>query len=103
MDNHGIYFRECYFSELFSFSNGKPVVWAAGTAQIGEGAGNAWGELEESEEEEEEEDEDEAVLVIETNPTKKISKSEFIRIISQDPIVVLRWSSVLCKSFSHVV
>ncbi|MEE6461657.1 hypothetical protein FKM82_001359 [Ascaphus truei] len=27
----------------------KPVVWAAGTAQIGEGVGNSWGELEESE------------------------------------------------------
>lgn len=32
----------------------KPVVWASGTAQIGEGIGNAWGELEESEDEEEE-------------------------------------------------
>ncbi|XP_053317391.1 exosome complex component RRP45 [Spea bombifrons] len=37
----------------------KPVVWAAGTAQIGEGLGNAWGELDQSEEEDEDDDDEE--------------------------------------------
>ncbi|XP_075056420.1 exosome complex component RRP45 [Mixophyes fleayi] len=35
----------------------KPVVWAAGTAQIGEGIGNAWGEFEESEDDDEDDGE----------------------------------------------
>ncbi|XP_063776319.1 exosome complex component RRP45 [Pseudophryne corroboree] len=34
----------------------KPVVWASGTAQIGEGVGNAWGEFEDSENEDDEDD-----------------------------------------------
>ncbi|XP_066487886.1 exosome complex component RRP45 [Tiliqua scincoides] len=32
----------------------KPVLWASGTAQIGEGVENSWGDFEESEEEEDE-------------------------------------------------
>ncbi|KAJ6668794.1 hypothetical protein lerEdw1_012278 [Lerista edwardsae] len=34
----------------------KPVLWASGTAQIGEGVENSWGDFEESEGEEEEDD-----------------------------------------------
>lgn len=53
---------------IFSFLNllsvSKPVLWTPGTAQIGEGIENSWGDLEDSEKEEEEEGgTDEAVIL----------------------------------------
>ncbi|XP_073459546.1 exosome complex component RRP45 [Aquarana catesbeiana] len=82
-------------SEPPSDVNGKPVVWAAGTAQIGEGAGNAWGELEESEEEE---DEDESVLLIESDTvtagaTKKNSKDDVVMVSDdseEEEVIILQ-------------
>lgn len=43
------------FSFLNLFSVSEPVLWTPGTAQIGDGIGNSWGDLEDSEKEEEEE------------------------------------------------
>lgn len=56
---------------IFSFLNllsvSKPVLWTPGTAQIGEGIENSWGDLEDSEKEEEEEGgTDEAVILDDT-------------------------------------
>lgn len=57
---------------IFSFLNllsvSKPVLWTPGTAQIGEGIENSWGDLEDSEKEEEEEEggTDEAVILDDT-------------------------------------
>ncbi|KAM9329518.1 exosome complex component RRP45 [Gastrophryne carolinensis] len=71
----------------------KPVVWAAGTAQIGEGTVNAWGELEDSEEE----DEDDVVSVPEnkgqpTGSTKKTSKDDAIILSDseEEEVVILQ-------------
>lgn len=50
------------FLNLSSVSN--PVLWTPGTAQIGEGIENSWGDLEDSEKEEEDEDgTDEAIIL----------------------------------------
>lgn len=50
------------FLNLLSVSN--PVLWTPGTAQIGEGVENSWGDLEDSEKEEEDEDgTDEAIIL----------------------------------------
>lgn len=75
----------------------KPVVWASGTAQIGEGIGNAWGEMEESEEEEEEEEEDgdaasissESCKVIE-KPAKDISETIMLSDSEEEDVVILQ-------------
>lgn len=53
---------------LFSFLNllsvSKPVLWTPGTAQIGEGVENSWGDLEDSEPEDEDEGgSDEAIIL----------------------------------------
>lgn len=53
---------------LFSFLNllsvSKPVLWTPGTAQIGEGIENSWGDLEDSEKEDEDEGgSDEAIIL----------------------------------------
>ncbi|XP_069832924.1 exosome complex component RRP45 [Dendropsophus ebraccatus] len=70
----------------------KPVVWAAGTAQIGEGVGNAWGELEESEDEEEDDDAATASpgshKVIE-KPAKKDSKDIIMLSDSEEEDVII--------------
>ncbi|MEJ1277446.1 exosome component 9 [Cricetulus griseus] len=44
----------------------KPVLWTPGTAQIGDGIENSWGDLEDSEKEEEEGGIDEAVILDDT-------------------------------------
>lgn len=51
-----------FLNTLISIS--KPVLWTPGTAQIGEGIENSWGELEDSEKEDEDEvGSDEAVIL----------------------------------------
>ncbi|KAM8939494.1 exosome complex component RRP45 [Pelodytes ibericus] len=54
----------------------KPVVWAEGTAQIGEGLENAWGELEGSEEDDEDEEGEIAPLVEEIPNLVQTSKNK---------------------------
>lgn len=50
------------FLNLLSVS--KPVLWTPGTAQIGEGIENSWGDLEDSEKEDEDEGgSDEAIIL----------------------------------------
>lgn len=73
----------------------KPVVWAAGTAQIGEGAGNAWGELEESEDEDE--DDVEALSLSDSHPDtagtkKKTSKDDVVMVSDseEEDVVILQ-------------
>ncbi|CAI9589706.1 unnamed protein product [Staurois parvus] len=89
-------------SEPPSDVSGKPVVWAAGTAQIGEGAGNAWGELEESEEDEDEEEVETDLLTenhtVTAGATKKSSNGECIRIV--DKVLVRFASGVMYRSCS---
>ncbi|CAH2300651.1 exosome complex component RRP45 [Pelobates cultripes] len=75
----------------------KPVIWAEGTAQIGEGLENAWGELEESDDEEEEEEvdqQDEIAAVAEEEPSlkKKTSKDDVIMLSDseEDEVVILQ-------------
>lgn len=41
----------------------KPILWTSGTAQIGEGVENSWGDLEDSEKDEDEGGSDEAVIL----------------------------------------
>ncbi|KAK7807002.1 hypothetical protein U0070_015048 [Myodes glareolus] len=65
----------------------KPVLWTPGTAQIGEGIENSWGDLEDSEKEEEEEEggTDEAVILDDT----KMDTGGISDIGSQDVPIVL--------------
>ncbi|CAN2388869.1 U1 snRNA 3'-end processing [Pristimantis euphronides] len=81
----------------------KLVVLAAGTAQIGEGNGNAWGELEDSEEEEEEEEEEEDdVATVSTTieshkvmeqPAKKDITEIIISDSEEDDVIILESAS----------
>ncbi|XP_040274336.1 exosome complex component RRP45 [Bufo bufo] len=76
----------------------KPVVWAAGTAQIGEGIGNAWGELEMSEDDEDE-DVDTASTSPESHtvlekPAKKNSEEIIISDSEEEDVVILQPESL---------
>ncbi|XP_044157987.1 exosome complex component RRP45 [Bufo gargarizans] len=76
----------------------KPVVWAAGTAQIGEGIGNAWGELEMSEDEEDEDvdtasSSPESHTVLE-EPAKKNSEEIIISDSEEEDVVILQPESL---------
>ncbi|XP_032189208.1 exosome complex component RRP45 [Mustela erminea] len=65
----------------------NPVLWTPGTAQIGEGVENSWGDLEDSEKEEEDEDgTDEAVIL---DSIKMDIGVEVSNIGSQDAPIVL--------------
>ncbi|XP_071975445.1 exosome complex component RRP45 [Engystomops pustulosus] len=70
----------------------KPVVWAPGTAQIGEGIGNAWGELEESEDEDDDADiasvSPESHKVIK-KPAKHTSKDIVLSDSEEDDVIIL--------------
>uniref|UniRef100_A0A8C5LMX0 Exosome complex component RRP45 n=1 Tax=Leptobrachium leishanense TaxID=445787 RepID=A0A8C5LMX0_9ANUR len=69
-----------------------PVVLAEGTGQIGEGVGNAWGELEASEDEEDEDDEYAAMAEEESNSSKKESVKDQVIIMSdseEDDVIIL--------------
>ncbi|XP_073428107.1 exosome complex component RRP45 isoform X2 [Dendrobates tinctorius] len=76
----------------------KPVVLAAGTAQIGEGIGNAWGDIEESEDEEEEDDVDtssefpESHKIIE-KPAKKNSEAIMLSDSEEEDVIILQSGS----------
>ncbi|KAM5194423.1 exosome complex component RRP45 [Mantella aurantiaca] len=79
----------------------KPVVWAAGTAQIGEGAANAWGEFEESEDEDEDEDDVEPIVMPQnqTVTAKKTSKEyDIILSDSEEEDVIMLQPEVHTKS-----
>ncbi|XP_068136478.1 exosome complex component RRP45 [Hyperolius riggenbachi] len=80
-------------SEVPSDDLAEPVVWAAGTAQIGEGTGNAWGELEDSEDDEDCEEaasvpEDQTVAA---GTTKKALKEDAIMVSDseEEEVIVL--------------
>ncbi|KAG8511217.1 Exosome complex component RRP45 [Galemys pyrenaicus] len=65
----------------------NPVLWTAGTAQIGEGIENSWGELEDSEKEDEDEGgSDEAIIL---DSVKMDTRVEVCTIGSQDAPIVL--------------
>ncbi|XP_002923870.1 exosome complex component RRP45 [Ursus americanus] len=65
----------------------NPVLWTPGTAQIGEGIENSWGDLEDSEKEEEDEDgTDEAIIL---DSLKMDTGVEVSNIGSQDAPIVL--------------
>ncbi|XP_044080015.1 exosome complex component RRP45 [Neovison vison] len=65
----------------------NPVLWTPGTAQIGEGVENSWGDLEDSEKEEEDEDgTDEAIIL---DSIKMDTGVEVSNIGSQDAPIVL--------------
>ncbi|XP_007944637.1 exosome complex component RRP45 [Orycteropus afer afer] len=65
----------------------NPVLWTPGTAQIGEGIENSWGDLEDSEKEEEEEGgSDEAIIL---DSIKMDTGVEISNIGSQDAPIVL--------------
>ncbi|XP_054248318.1 exosome complex component RRP45 isoform X2 [Indicator indicator] len=69
----------------------KPILHTPGTAQIGEGIENSWGDLEESEREEavEEEDESEAeAFEAQKMETEETSTVEETRVVSDEPIVL---------------
>nr|DBA28919.1 TPA: hypothetical protein GDO54_009204 [Pyxicephalus adspersus] len=70
----------------------KPVVWAAGTAQIGEGSANAWGELEESEEEDDDDDDDEDVETVQLPETTKKSSKDVIMLSDseEEEVIILQ-------------
>ncbi|XP_053556790.1 exosome complex component RRP45 isoform X1 [Bombina bombina] len=65
----------------------KPVVWASGTAQIGEGVGNAWGELEESEDEDDDETPEDA-----RQSAKKTSEDDVVILSDseEEEVVILQ-------------
>ncbi|XP_025777409.1 exosome complex component RRP45 [Puma concolor] len=64
----------------------KPVLWTPGTAQIGEGIENSWGDLEDSEKEEDDEGgSDEAIIL----DSIKMDTREVSNIGSQDAPIVL--------------
>uniref|UniRef100_A0A673SVW5 Exosome complex component RRP45 n=1 Tax=Suricata suricatta TaxID=37032 RepID=A0A673SVW5_SURSU len=63
----------------------KPVLWTPGTAQIGEGIENSWGDLEDSEKEEDEGGSDEAVIL----DSIKMDTGEVSNVGSQDAPIVL--------------
>ncbi|KAJ8780447.1 hypothetical protein J1605_011711 [Eschrichtius robustus] len=72
------------FLNLLSVS--KPVLWTPGTAQIGEGIENSWGDLEDSEKEDEDEGgSDEAIIL----DSIKMDTGEVSNIGSQDAPIVL--------------
>ncbi|NXN09608.1 EXOS9 protein, partial [Indicator maculatus] len=74
-------------SEVFT----KPILHTPGTAQIGEGIENSWGDLEASEREEavEEEDESEAAAFeAQKMETEETSTVEETRFVSDEPIVL---------------
>lgn len=65
----------------------KPVLWTPGTAQIGEGIENSWGDLEDSEKEDEDEGgSDEAIIL---DSIKTDTGVEISNIGSQDAPIVL--------------
>ncbi|XP_004646220.1 exosome complex component RRP45 isoform X2 [Octodon degus] len=64
----------------------KPVLWTSGTAQIGEGVENSWGDLEDSEKDEDEGGSDEAVIL---DKMKMDTGVEVSDIGSQDAPIVL--------------
>ncbi|XP_034884791.1 exosome complex component RRP45-like, partial [Mirounga leonina] len=65
----------------------NPVLWTPGTAQIGEGIENSWGDLEDSEKEEDDEDgTDEAIIL---DSIKMDTGVEVSNIGSQDAPIVL--------------
>lgn len=65
----------------------KPVLWTPGTAQIGEGMENTWGELEESEKEDEDEGGSEEAIILDSINTDTVV--EVSNVGSQnDPIVL---------------
>uniref|UniRef100_A0A8C3X5F5 Exosome complex component RRP45 n=1 Tax=Catagonus wagneri TaxID=51154 RepID=A0A8C3X5F5_9CETA len=65
----------------------KPVLWTPGTAQIGEGVENSWGDLEDSEKEDEDEGgSDEAIIL---DSVKTDTGVEISNIGSQDAPIVL--------------
>ncbi|XP_018420236.1 PREDICTED: exosome complex component RRP45 [Nanorana parkeri] len=86
----------------------KPVVWAAGTAQIGEGAGNAWGELEESEEDEDEHDVEDNDLS-ESHPVtagtaRKTSKNDVFMVSdSEEEEVIILKPAAQSKNRYHAI
>ncbi|CAD7671131.1 unnamed protein product [Nyctereutes procyonoides] len=65
----------------------NPVLWTPGTAQIGEGVENSWGDLEESEKEEEDEDGTDEAIILDT--IKMDIGVEVSNIGSQDAPIVL--------------
>uniref|UniRef100_A0A8C0RC43 Exosome complex component RRP45 n=2 Tax=Canis lupus familiaris TaxID=9615 RepID=A0A8C0RC43_CANLF len=65
----------------------NPVLWTPGTAQIGEGIENSWGDLEESEKEEEDEDGTDEAIILDT--IKMDTGVEVSNIGSQDAPIVL--------------
>lgn len=92
-------------SEPPSNAISKPVVWAEGTAQIGEGLENAWGELEESDDEEDEEiatvGEEESIISKENAKGDVIvmsdSEEEEVIILQPEPPAQSRKSDVNTK------
>ncbi|XP_066429900.1 exosome complex component RRP45 [Eleutherodactylus coqui] len=77
----------------------KPVVRAVGTAQIGEGIENTWGELEEEEDEEEEDEDDDDADIVSTSiesdkvtekPAKKTSADIVISDSEEEDVVILQ-------------
>ncbi|XP_069599986.1 exosome complex component RRP45 isoform X2 [Ranitomeya imitator] len=85
----------------------KPVVLAAGTAQIGEGIGNAWGDIEESEDEEDDDLETSSVFpeshkVID-KPAKKNPEAIMLSDSEEEDVIILQpGSQVKARSTSTV-
>ncbi|XP_004474724.1 exosome complex component RRP45 isoform X1 [Dasypus novemcinctus] len=65
----------------------KPVLWTPGTAQIGEGVENSWGDLEDSEKEEEEEGGSDDAIILDS--IKMDTGVEISSIGNQDTPIVL--------------
>ncbi|KAM5255926.1 exosome complex component RRP45 isoform 2-T2 [Ctenodactylus gundi] len=64
----------------------KPVLWTPGTAQIGEGIENSWGDLEDSEKEDEDEGGSEEAIILDDKMDTEVEVSD---IGSQDAPIVL--------------
>ncbi|NP_001085439.1 exosome component 9 L homeolog [Xenopus laevis] len=70
----------------------KPVVWTEGTAQIGEGQGNTWGQIDESEDDEDDEDSAPESPVVEIQ-SKKTSLNDDVVTLSdseEEDVIILQ-------------